>query len=872
MIGTKLAHYEITAHLGSGGMGDVYQATDTKLGRSVAIKFLPEAFSHDTERVARFQREARVLASLNHPNIAAIHGLEEIDTRHFLVMELVPGETLADRIKRGPLPVEEALKIGASICEALEAAHEKGIVHRDLKPPNIKWTPEGKVKVLDFGLAKVREPSGPAANLSESPTLLTRSTPGVIMGTAAYMSPEQAKGKEVDRTTDVWAFGCVVYEMLTGGPVFEGETTGEILGGIFKAEPDWRRLPGEIPEGIRRLLRRCLQKEAKFRLHDMADARIEIAEVQSGIETNSQARLSAGRRERLVWISALALVSLIAVGISVVGFRPKAIAPEMRLDIMMPPTRDPTSLAISPDGHNIVFVGTSENRSRLFLRSLDSVSARPMAGTDFPCCPFWSPDSRSVGFFADNKLKLIDIEGGSVQVLTNVISGLGGTWNRDGTILFAMPQSPIFRVSATGGQPAPATRLEKPQQISHAFPQFLRDGQHFLYHAESSDTRGVYIGQLDGPETRRLLDADSGAVVSSSGQLLVVRQGTLFAQNIDLARLELIGNPFPVAQQVPVTNFRAAVSASVAGPIIYRTGSSNAAQQLTWFDRSGKEIEKLSYGAFNGWSIAPDGHRVALTRNVDGNGDVWLLDLGRGVLSRFTSDPAFDDSPIWSPNGSRIVFSSARKGARALYGKPAASAETEELLLANDQNLVPLDWSSDGRFLLYRSRDPKTSFDIWALPLDKVSKQFPVVHTIAEEREAQFSPDAKWVAYQSNDSGRFEIYVQPFPGPGNRLQISNNGGGQVRWRRDGKELFYIALDGFIMTVPIRLDSNGQGIEAGRPAPLFNSRVSGGAVQSATTQQYAISSDGQRFLVNTDAEETNTTPITVILNWTASLKN
>jgi Tol biopolymer transport system component len=350
-----------------------------------------------------------------------------------------------------------------------------------------------------------------------------------------------------------------------------------------------------------------------------------------------------------------------------------------------------------------------------------------------------------------------------------------------------------------------------------------------------------------------------------------VRQGTLFAQNIDLARLELIGNSFPVAQQVPVTNFRAAVSASVAGPIIYRTGSSNAAQQLIWFDRSGKEIEKLTYGAVNGFSLAPDGHRVALTRNVDGNGDVWLLDLGRGVLSRFTSDLAFDDSPIWSPNGSRIVFSSARKGARALYEKPAASAETEELLLATDQNLVPLDWSSDGRFLLYRSRDPKTSFDIWALPLDKVSKPFPVVRTIAEEREAQFAPDAKWVAYQSNDSGRFEIYVQPFPGPGDRLQISNNGGAQVRWRRDGKELFYIALDGLIMTVPIRFGSNGQGIEAGRPTPLFNSRVTGGAVQSATTQQYAISSDGQRFLVNTDAEETNTTPITVVLNWTASLK-
>jgi serine/threonine protein kinase len=757
-------------------MGDVYQANDSKLSRSVAIKFLPEAFSHDPERLARFQREARVLASLNHPNIAAIHGLEEIDGRHFLVMELVPGETLADRIKRGPLPVEEALEIGDNICEALEAAHEKGIVHRDLKPANIKWTPEGKVKVLDFGLAKVREVSGPAANLSESPTLLTRSTPGVIMGTAAYMSPEQAKGKEVDRTTDVWAFGCVVYEMLTGGPVFEGETTGEIIGGIFKAEPDWRRLPSETPESIRRMLRRCLEKDRSKRLHDMADARIEIHDAQNEPHAGYAAREPRFRTPLLVLASALVLATLV-VSFSVVQvFRPVLQPEEMRLEISTPPTANPETLAISPDGKKIVFVAASEGQSRLWIRSLDSVSARAFAGTDGASFPFWSPDSRSLGFFAEGKLKRIDVDSGSVLFLADAINGgRGGSWNRDGTIIFTPGSGnvPIFRISAGGGVPFPVTRAEG-NETSHRFPYFLPNGNHFLYYVQGApDSHGIYISDLNGSPGRRLLDVDSAAVYAPTGQLLFVRQGTLFAQDFDVKRMELKGSPSPIADRIaasPAQGFMA-VSASMTGHLIYRSASGGGRRQVVWFDRSGKEVTKVGdpTGAIE-LSISPDGRHAALSQPVNQNIDLWLLDLERGVLSRFTSDPAVDNYATWSPDSRRIAFGSNRKGAYDLYQKPAAAAGNEELLLASPNTKTPTDWSPDGRFLLYADLDPKNgSFDLWALPLEKDRKPFPVTQTSFNERSGQFSPDGKWIVYESDESGRYEIYVQPFPGPGGKV-------------------------------------------------------------------------------------------------------
>jgi Tol biopolymer transport system component len=876
MIGTKLAHYEITKHLGSGGMGDVYQATDLKLDRSVAIKLLPEAFSHDNERVARFAREARVLASLNHPHIGAIYGLEESGGRNFLVMELVGGKTLADQIKRGPIPLDEALGIAKQIAEALEAAHEKGIIHRDLKPGNVMITPSGQVKVLDFGLAKVRHADGHGASLSNSPTMMTADEPGMILGTAAYMSPEQTKGSDADRTADIWAFGCVLYEMLTGRALFRGETIGEILACVLKTDPDWSRLPAETPPGIRRLLRRCLQKDRKLRFHSMTDVRIEIVDAPNEIPADGHSgRAALGRMRRAGWISALAIVSLIAVVAIVLVFRPVPSGREMRVDISTPPTRDPQSIAISPDGRKIVFAGIVEGQSRLWLRSLDSASARVLAGTDDALAPFWSPDSRSIGFFTHGKLERLDIDSGSTQILANAGFGRGGTWNREGAILFTPnPGSPILRVAVTGGEPTAVTRVEAPQQFGHAFPQFLPDGRHFLYYVLGSpQAHGVYVGELDQSEPRRLLDADAAAVYASSGHLLFVRQDILFAQEFDPVRLDLAGNPFPVTERMTVQDLSAAaLSASGTGSILFRTSLTLSGQrqgqlQFIWFDRAGLKVREAGSPEVSqaGGSLSPDGHRVALFRPVGGNVDIWLLETLRGVSNRFTFDTADDIFPIWSPDGARIAFSSNRNGGvQNLYQKSASGAGSEDLLLATPRGKTLTDWSSDGRFLLYMNAGAKTGFDIWTLPLSD-RNAFPIIDTDFDEQLAQFSPDGTLIAYQSNESGRFEIYLQPFSGPNDKpaakLRISTNGGAQARWRHDGKELFYIDLEGRLMAVPIH------GAEPGAPVPLFVTRVSG-ALQPYPRYEYMVSSDGQRFLVNTMTGEASTSPITLILNWNA----
>jgi Tol biopolymer transport system component len=784
----------------------------------------------------------------------------------------------------------ETLSIARQIADALDVAHEKGIIHRDLKPANVKITPEGTVKVLDFGLAKVGIGDASGTDLTAAPTVTLGGTrEGLIVGTAAYMSPEQARGQPVDKRTDIWAFGCVLYEMLTGRAAFVGPTITDTLAAILEREPNWQALPLATPGNIHRWLRRCLEKDPKRRWRDIGDARIELtdasasptpampAEGRTPIEIgelrlypDGHLKQSATRfRERLAWISALALVILIAAAWQV-WFRQHgvAVAPalEMRLEIITPPTTDASSLAISPDGQKIVFAGTSDGRQRLWLRLLGSPSRQALTGTDSAYYPFWSPDSRSLGFFADGKLKRIDIETGSVQVLASATAGRGGAWNRDGVILFAPQAGPIYRISADGGE---RTQLTRPEQgTSHRFPEFLPDGRHFLYYVPgSSKVRGVHIGQLDGTETRRLVDADVAGVYLSSGKLMFIRQGTMLAQDFDPVRLALSGHPVPVAEQVAVNvEFgSAAVSASATGLLAYRAGPAER-RQLTWFDRSGREVAKVgSPDSAGPWgpSISPDGGYIALTRTVEANGDIWLLETARGALRRLTLDPANDVGPIWSPDGSRIAFSSNREGPANLYEKPADGAGDEKLLLATPLDKQVADWSPDGRFLLYRSQDTKTKYDLWALPLERERKPFPIVQTNFDERDAQFSPDGKWIAYESDESGRFEIYVQPFPGPGAKLPISTNGGAQVRWPHEGKELFYIGLDERLMAVPIRLPSNGQAVEVGAPVPLFPARV-GGAV-SVYRQQYMVSPDGQRFLINTVLAESGTSRITLILN-------
>lgn len=872
-LGARLGVYEIVAAIGAGGMGEVYRAHDAKLERDVAIKILPEAVAADPERKARFEREAKTLAALNHPNIAHIYGLEKADGAIALVMELVDGPTLEERIAQGSIPVDEALPIAKQIAEALEAAHEQGIIHRDLKPANIKVRADGTVKVLDFGLAKAMDPAqGLSPSASMSPTITTPAMTqlGVILGTAAYMSPEQAKGKPSDRATDVWAFGCVVYEMLTGRPAFEGETVNEVLGAVFRAGPDWTRLPPATPESVRRLLRRCLQKDVRLRLHDMQSAWIELAESQSGTVSNAlpQAKVSS----RIAW-SAAAVVALIAVvegawlwrsGIS------STVPPEVRLEIATPPTTDPLSLALSPDGKKIVFIATSAGRPQLWLRRLDAVSARPLAGTEFASMPFWSPDNRSVGFFANSGLRAVDIEGGVVQKIADAVVPGGAAWNPDGVVLFPIvPDSPLFRVSVKAGSPVPVSNLE-PRGVGQRDPQFLPDGHRFLYYvASSAPTRGIYLGDLKGGPSRWLLDADSGGVYAPSGHLLFVRQGTLFAQGFDAVRGVMLGNAHPMAEQIAFggpANL-AAVSTSSAGPIAYRTGSTGGKRQLIWVDRSGRQLATVTEpGSFGPAyvSMSPDHTRLAVQRSIDGNVDIWLIDLDRAGTVRFTTDPRPEIAPLWSPRGDRIVFSAITRGeAFDLYQKTVDGVGSDALLITEESKQAT-DWSRDGRYVLYRSRNPKTGWDIWALPLGPDKQPFPVVQTNFDERDAQFSPDGKWIAYQSNDSGRFEIYVQSFPRPGARIPVSTGGGAQAKWRSDGKELFYIASDGTLTAVAFHGDSSpGQSVRIGSPTPLFFANV--GAFEDISLPHYVVSPDGQRFLMDTVVEE-NAAAITVILNW------
>ena len=872
-IGTKLGSHEITGVLGRGGMGEVYRARDTKLKRDVAIKILPEEFSLDPERIARFHREARAIAALNHANIAAIHELGETRTTKFLVLELVEGDTLAERIQRGPLPVEEALNIARQIGEALEAAHEKGIIHRDLKPANIKITPQGKVKLLDFGLARIFEDESEDLDSSNSPTLVSATAGGVILGTAAYMSPDQARGQKADKQSDVWAFGCVLYEMLTGQPTFRGQTVTDILSSIIRSEPDWSALPQSTPVFVRSLLRRCLQKERSRRLRDIADARIEIEEAGTPAEREPDRAKpqEKARRVRVTWFAAVLAIAL-ALGaalVSVLYFN-RATPPEIRLEVSTPPTDDPFSFAISPDGRRLVFSASNEGKSQLWVRPLDSLAAKPLAGTDGATYPFWSPDSASVGFFADGKLKRIDIVGGAPQVLAIAAAGRGGTWNRDGTILF-VPNvtNPVLKVPATAGEPVAVTRLET-GQASHRFPQFLPDGRHFIYFVQGGPDQGVYAGSLDGGSSKRLANADGAAVVSPSGFLFFARQTTLLAQPFDFKRQELSGNPFTVAERVA---FDAATNAAgfsaTLGVVTYRTVSASGARQLMWLDRSGKSLGAVGaadMAALTDVELSPDGKRVAVFRAVNGNTDVWLIDAARGVPTRFTFDAAIDQRPVWSADGSHVVFTSNRNGIYNLYWKMSSGAGADELLLESDQSKAPTDWSSDGRFLLFRSNDPKTSYHLWVLPMSGAKKPFPFLKTPFEEGDGQFSPDGKWIGYQSNESGRFEIYVQPFPGPGGKFQVSNNGGAQPRWNKNGKEIFYVSLDSKMMATPVKLSPDGQSMETGTPAALFPVRIAGGPVSGVNKQQYAVSSDGMRFLVNLAVDEGAASPITLIYNW------
>jgi Tol biopolymer transport system component/tRNA A-37 threonylcarbamoyl transferase component Bud32 len=866
--GTRVGAYEILEPVGSGGMGDVYRARDTKLHRDVALKVLSVHLATDPDRLSRLRREAQMLAALNHPNIAQIYGLEEFENTPCIAMELVDGETLAERVRSGPMPVDETLSIARAIAEALEAAHEKGIVHRDLKPANVMVTLESQVKVLDFGLAKALEPaSAVAGDATVEPTITspTMARMGIILGTPAYMSPEQAKGLAADKRSDVWAFGCVLYELLTGKRAFEGEDVSETLAFVISKEPDWSALPERTSPGIRRLLGRCLQRDRKRRLRDIGDARIEIEDATAEPEA-----VAPRRRARVLWIAALAMA--ITGGFVGGGYflsTPGQTA-ETRLDIVTPPypvgDADRNTLALSPDGRQLAFVSMSDAKTRLWLRPLGSGRAQPLLGTDGASYPFWSPDSQSIGFFADGKLKRTDLIGGLPQTLASVQAPAGGTWNDDDVIIFSDQGfrsfgQPLRRVSASaGGQPVPVATPDKKDAVRH--PQFLPDGRRFLFESTTAFST-VYVASLDSADARRLIQNVGIGVVFVPPDILLFTRGperTLFAQRFDTEKLELAGEPVPVAQEVLT------VTASATGVLAYRTGPTGRGEGWTWVDRSGTPAgEAQPLGAAP--ELSPDDRWLAFQRTGEFNVDVWLMEVARGVPTRFVSHDANDGQPIWSPDGRDIVFSSSRKGILNLYRKPVDRGN-EEVLFESAEDKFALDWCRcpSGEFILFRtSGNPQTGNDLFAVSTAADHNKVTVANTRFTESDGRFSPDGRWVAYASNETSRSEIYLQPFPGPGRKRQISKDGGLSVRWRRDGTELFVLTLDGKMIAVPVTLSSNGQDFGLGEATTLFE-RPLPTRLNLERNKEFVVSSNGHRFLMPVPRELLPTEPIRVILHW------
>ena len=895
--GTRLGVYEITALLGEGGMGQVYRGTDIKLKRQVAIKILPPALAADADRLARFQREAEVLASLNHPNIAGIYGLEEGGGMTALVMELVDGDDLSQRIAKGAIPLDEALPIATQIAEALEAAHVQGIIHRDLKPANIKVRADGTVKVLDFGLAKAMEPAaGSSPSMSMSPTITTpaMTQAGMILGTAAYMSPEQAKGRTVDRRADVWAFGCVLFEMLAGTRAFAGDDVSEVLASVLAREPDWARLPPTLSPALATFIRRCLNKNPKQRIGDVQDVRLAL---EGAFETAApQTPLATAPRPcgGPAWVAcAAAFVGMVALAIPAVRHLREAPTPAQRaaqFDVPSPTTYV-GAFALSPDGRYLVMSGAGPNvgasqRSRLWVRPIDALDARELPGTEGAAYPFWSPDSANIGFFANGKLKKVALTGGEVQTLCDADGTAGGNWGPTGTILFPLISlHGLGRVAAAGGNPTAVTTAAGPADF-HKYPEWLPDGRHFLYLLVSDDTAiaGIYVGSMDGtPPVRLLPDQSNAAYVPASaaardGHVLFRRGTTLMAMPFNAEQLKAAGEMFPVAQGVAVAGnaAHAGFSASTTGTLVYVSGSATQQQVLVFLDRSGTRLGALARtGLIRTFTIAPDDLTVAVSMSDPqaGTTDLWLADVARNAASRFTSVVGAGSSvsfPVWSPDGKRIAFSirPPNSSLRDLYWQAANGTGQPELLShATGNDMGPFAWSHDGKFLVFAQFSTGgTRRDIWVLPLSGDRKPVACLNTVADEDFPQLSPDSRWMAYASDESGQAQVYIEAIPRNGVRVQVSAAGGSQPRWRGDGKELFYVSADQQMMAASIQVSSAS--IEAGRTKTLFK-----GAPETVPEFfQYQPTADGQRFLVSASVNEGAPPRLTLVLNWRARSGN
>jgi eukaryotic-like serine/threonine-protein kinase len=881
--GTRLGPYELVSPVGAGGMGEVYRARDTRLDRTVAVKVLPAHLSSNPELRQRFEREARAVSSLQHPNICTLHDIGQQDGVDYLVMEFLEGQTLADRLAKGAMPIDQVLRYAIQIVDALDKAHHAGITHRDLKPGNIMLTKSG-AKLLDFGLAKFQgNDSGLASSLTSLPTERRSITAeGTILGTFQYMAPEQLEGRQVDARTDIFAFGAVVYEMATGKKAFTGKSQASLITAIMSSDPPpISTIEPMTPPALDRVVKTCLAKEAEDRWQTAHDLKLELQWIaEGGARTGGAEGVASHRksRERLAWIVAGVLLLGLLVALPFIISHLRHAPVDTRAVRFLVPTPDGNSvlsLSISPDGRRLAFIAidSSGSRRRLWVRPLDSLTAQPLADVDsVAASPFWSPDSRFIAFSSEGRLKKIDAAGGTAQTLVSAENtGVfrGGSWSREGLIIFAGgPTDGLYRVSDGGGEATAVTTLDQPRENSHRCPQFLPDGRHFLYFSRQTEKNGIYVGSLDSKESKRILDTAFNAVYAEPGYLLFMRESALMAQPFDADSLELTGDAFQLADRVAVRTLgqTSLCSVSESGVLVYVSGGEAVNSELNWRDRTGKKISQVG-PVGNYWSIwlSPDEKRVAVERLEKGTGDIWLMDIARNIPTKFTFDPGWDYAPVWSPDGSRIVFSSARgDGTAHLYVKPASSGSNEELLLKSNFLKIPTDWSSDGKLILYSEGNAKGKNDLWVLPLEGDRMPRPLVQDEFNKSGAKFSPDEKGVAYVSDESGRAEVYVQPFPGLGAKYQVSTSGGFNPSWRRDGKELFYTTNDRKLMALELNA---GAKFEPGLPKALFDIRMRGTGGRSI----YAVSRDGQRFLTSDISESSTPSPITVVLNWTADLK-
>jgi eukaryotic-like serine/threonine-protein kinase len=877
--GTRLGRYEIRSKIGEGGMGEVYRAYDPKINREVAIKVLATALSADKDRLARFDQEAQAAGALNHPNILVVHHIDTHDGVPYVVSELLEGETLRERMGGVALPQRKAIDYALQTAHGLAAAHQKGIVHRDLKPDNLFITRDGRVKILDFGLAKLTAASDESPSQTEIPTRRVNTDPGVVMGTIGYMSPEQLRGKPADHRSDIFSFGTILYEMLSGKRAFRGESTADTISAILREDPpDLSTTNKAVNPALERVVNHCLEKNPEERFNSARDLAFAI-EALSAPSSHSEStatvlaalpRWKRKPRELIAWVL-VALLFVTAAALAVAYFRrTPAAEPITRFVIAIPDgASDISSPVVSPDGRTLAFIATVDNQRSIYVRPFDSLISLRLAGTEEAMYPFWSADSRYMGFFSNNRLKRIGSTGGPTQTLCDAQNPTGGAWNKEGVILFSLENKGIFRVASSGGSPGLVVKLdESRKEAVLSWPVFLPDGRHFLYHSWNGrpDMSGIFVATLDGSERKLLMMNDSNAAYSPPGYLLYARGATVMAQVFDAAKLQLSGEPFPVAEQVTYTAPISYSHFSVSENGVMVSWSARVGtRQLIWFDRTGKELSRVGPpGDYNDVVLSPDEKTAALQNIQGGQSDIWLMDLVRGVPLRFTFNVAEDDDPTWSSDGNSVFFQSNRDGFVGLYQKVSTGAGNEQLLAQTDGVSEGIDCSGDGRFILFVRGGASSGADLWVVPLFGDQKPYPVLQGEFNETLGRFSPDSHWFAYTSNESGRNEVYVQNFPPAGGKWQVSTNGGAQPRWSRDGKQLYYVASDRKLMVVNVTL---GSSFQMGTPTALFQTRV----FRFNSPNRYAVSNDGHRFLVNSSGEEVNQTPFTVVLNWPASLK-